>query len=152
VPDHRQFCTFHLGSLYLGLEVLRVQEVIRAQDMTRVPLAPRAVAGLVNLRGQIVTAIDLRRRLGLPDRTAGAEVMNVVIRTDDGAVSLLVDEIGDVCEVDADAFEAPPETLAGSARGLIRGVYKLQERLLLVLDDTRAVTLEPLAGLEQIGS
>jgi purine-binding chemotaxis protein CheW len=142
MDEGQQFCTFHLGSLYLGIEVLQVQEVIRPQEMTRVPLAPRAVTGLINLRGQIVTAIDLRRRLGLADRPAGTEAMNVVVQTDEGAVSLMVDEIGDVLEVTAEAFEAPPETLPAEARGLSRGVYKLRDGLLLVLDTRRALELE----------
>jgi purine-binding chemotaxis protein CheW len=137
----RQFCTFHLGGLFLGIEVLNVQEVIRSQQMTRVPLAPRAVRGLINLRGQIVTAIDLRERLGLPERAADRPPMNVVVRTDDGAVSLLVDEIGDVLETDEGQYESPPETLGASARELIQGVYKLPDRLLLVLDTENALAL-----------
>ena len=90
----------------------KVQEVIRYQEMTRVPLAPPVVKGLINLRGQIVTAVDLRRRLGLRERAATDLPMNVVIRTSDGAVSLLVDEIGDVVEVDDTTFERPPETVS----------------------------------------
>ncbi|MBN9521492.1 chemotaxis protein CheW [bacterium] len=97
--------------------------------------------GLINLRGQIVTALDLRRRLDLPDRPDGDPPVNVVVRTDDGAVSLLVDEIGDVLDVPEAAFERSPETLAGPARGLIRGAYKLDGRLLLILDTDRAVDL-----------
>jgi purine-binding chemotaxis protein CheW len=138
----RQYCTFVLDNLFLGIEVLRVQEVIRAQTMTRVPLAARAVRGLINLRGQIVTAIDLRERLGLDPRPEGRQPMNVVIRTEDGAVSLMVDEIGDVLEVAEDHYESPPETLAASARALIRGVYKLPDRLLLILDTDQALQLE----------
>ncbi len=137
----RQFCTFHLGELYLGVDVLRVQEVIRPQPLTRVPLAHPVVRGLINLRGQIVTALDLRRRLDLPDRPDAAPAMNVVLQTDDGAVSLLVDEIGEVLTVSDDLFEVPPETLRGEARELIRGAYKLPDRLLLVLDTDRAVGL-----------
>jgi purine-binding chemotaxis protein CheW len=142
----RQFCTFRLGELFLGIEVLQVQEVIRAQNMTRVPLASRSVRGLINLRGQIVTAVDLRERLGLPPRPEDQSPMNVVVRTDEGAVSLLVDEIGDVLETEEDQYEVPPETLAPEARELIRGVYKLPDRLLLVLDTDRALALEPAAG------
>ncbi len=138
----RQFCTFSLGELFFGIEVFKVQEVIRAQAMTRVPLAQPAVRGLINLRGQIVTAIDLRERLGLPQLESGREAMNVVIRTDEGAVSLLVDEIGDVLEVDAALYEEPPETLPAFARELIRGVYKLPERLLLILDTEKTLVLE----------
>lgn len=134
----QQYCTFFLDDLFFGVEVQRVQEVIRYQEMTRVPLASRVVSGLINLRGQIVTAVDLRRRLGLPDRAADRLPMNVVVRSDEGVVSLLVDEIGDVQEVAAELFEHTPETLRGEARSLIRGAYKLDGRLLLVLDTERA--------------
>jgi purine-binding chemotaxis protein CheW len=139
----RQFCTFHLGDLFLGIEVLQVQEVIRAQAMTRVPLAPRAVRGLINLRGQIVTAIDLRERLGLPPLGDDRVPMNVVVRTGEGAVSLLVDDIGDVLDAADEDREEPPETLSAAARELIHGVYKLPGRLLLVLDLAKALDLEP---------
>ena len=135
----KQYCTFVVAGQHFGVGVQDVQEVIRYQHMTRVPLASGEIGGLINLRGQIVTAIDVRRRLGLPDRPAGQRPMNVVIRTDDGAVSLLVDEIGEVLDVEPDAYEPCPETLAGVARELIAGVYKLDGRLLLVLDTTRAV-------------
>ncbi len=137
----QQFCTFYLDSLFFGIEVEKVQEVIRHQAMTRVPLAPKLIGGLINLRGQIVTAIDLRLRLGLPERSAEALPMNVVARSEDGAVSLLVDEIGDVLEVKEEQFEDAPETMR-QARELIRGVYKLPGRLLLVLDTARAVSGE----------
>lgn len=130
----RQLCTFFVDGLFFGVDVQKVQEVIRYQEMTRVPQASPVVSGLINLRGQIVTAIDLRQRLDLPRREDGKLPMNVVIRTADGVVSLLVDEIGDVQEVDGDSFERTPETLQGEARALICGVYKLTDRLLLVLD------------------
>ncbi len=134
-----QFCTFHLGDHFFGVEVQRVQEVLRYQDMTQVPLAHTVVEGLINLRGQIVTAVDMRKRLELPDRPEGKLPMNVVLRTDNGTVSLLVDEIGDVLEVNDDSFEEPPETLAGIARELITGAYKLDDQLLLVLDAGKAL-------------
>ena len=119
----------------------KVQEVIRHQAMTRVPLAPKLIGGLINLRGQIVTAIDLRLRLGLPERKADELPMNVVARSEDGAVSLLVDEIGDVLEVQEQQFEDVPQTMR-QARELMRGVYKLPDRLLLVLDTAHAVSVE----------
>jgi purine-binding chemotaxis protein CheW len=137
-----QYCTFFVDGLFLGLEVVSIQEVIRNQPLTVVPLTPPVIAGLMNLRGQIVTAIDLRNRLGLPPRAAEDKPLNVVVRTSDGAVSLLVDEIGDVIEVDDDTFERPPDTLAEDARELIRGAYKLKDRLLLVLDAARTVDSE----------
>ena len=144
MAEAKEFCTFYLGELMLGVEVSRVQEIIRYQPMTRVPLAPHAVRGLINLRGKIVTAIDLRRRLELADRDAESLPMNVVIDTPDGSVSLLVDRIGDVIDVPDEAFERPPEMLHGAARDLITGAYKLPDRLLLVLDIEKAVdAVEP---------
>ena len=139
--DERQLATFYLDGLLFGIEVSKVQEVIRYQEMTRVPLAHAVVQGLINLRGQIVTALDLRRRLTMAERAAERLPMNVVVRTGEEAVSLLVDEIGDVVEVEDKNFERPPETLHAEARELIRGVYKLKERLLLVLNTDKVVNL-----------
>ncbi len=136
-----QFCTFFLDRHFFGVPVQKVQEVIRYQEMTRVPLVPQVVRGLINLCGQIVTAVDLRRRLGMNERAAGQLPMNVAVRTDDGALSLLVDEIGDVIEVEDKTFEQPPQTLQGMAREVIRGVHKLPGRLLLVLDTECAVNV-----------
>ncbi len=145
-----QFCTFYLDRNFFGVPVQKVQEVIRYQEMTRVPLVPPVVRGLINLRGQIVTAIDLRRRLGMNGRPPGQRPMNVVVRTTEGALSLLVDEIGDVIQVEDKTFEPPPETLQGIARELIRGVHKLPDRLLLVLDTERAVNVaEPADSSEE---
>ncbi len=139
MSSSQQFCTFFLDGHFFGTPVPQVQEVIQYQAMTRVPLAPAVVSGLINLRGQIVTAIDLRRRLGFTDRPAGQLPMNVVVRANDGAVSLLVDEIGDVIEVEEETLEGPPETLQGFAREAVRGVYKLPGQLLLVVDIERVV-------------
>src|SRR6202790_5196164 len=133
-----QFCTFYLDKMLFGVALKGVQEVIRSLDMTQVPLAPAAVSGLINLRGQIVTAVDLRRRLELEPGPLGLQSMNVVVRSEDGAVSLLVDEIGDVVEVEETSFERPPETLRGSVRAMILGVHKLKERLMHVLDIEKA--------------
>ncbi|MGA2963799.1 MAG: chemotaxis protein CheW [Candidatus Korobacteraceae bacterium] len=141
MSTEQQFCTFFVDGLFFGVEVHKVQEVIRYQGMTGVPLAPAVVGGLINLRGQIVTAIDLRKRLAMSERQGGEQPMNVVVRTADGAVSLLVDEIGDVVEVADSTFEEAPDTLKGVGRDLIRGVYKLKERLLLLLDTERAIDI-----------
>lgn len=139
MANPQQFCTFFLENLFLGVPVEQVQEVIRYQDITRVPLAPEVIRGLINLRGQIVMAVDLRRRFGMPGLPDARLPMNVVVRTDDGAISFLVDEIGDVLEAEQAQFELPPETLLGPARDLVRGIYKLPGRLLLVLDTERAI-------------
>jgi purine-binding chemotaxis protein CheW len=145
----QQFCTFFLDGHFFGTPVPQVQEVIQYQAMTRVPLAPSTVSGMINLRGQIVSAIDLRRRLDLHDRAPEQRPMNVVVRTNEGAVSLLVDEIGDVIEVEEDTLESPPETLQGFAREVVRGVYKLSGRLLLALDIDRVVDLGDLAKAKE---
>jgi purine-binding chemotaxis protein CheW len=127
-----------LDKLLFGVELKGVQEVIRSLDLTIVPLAPPVVSGLINLRGQIVTAVDLRRRLELDPAPPGTHSRNVVVRSVDGAVSLLVDEIGDVVEVEETTFEPPPETLRPSVRNVILGIHKLKGRLLHVLDIEKA--------------
>ena len=141
MPEDKQFCTFTLDRLLFGVEVRDVQEVIRYQHITYVPRAASSVHGLINLRGQIVTAIDLRSRLKLPQRPADKQPMNVVIRSGDDVISMLVDEIGDVVAVDETTFEKPPDTLDGIARNLIRGAYKLENRLLLNLDTDKTIKL-----------
>jgi purine-binding chemotaxis protein CheW len=134
MSNSRQLCTFYLDQQLLGVDAEIVQEVIRYQAMTSVPRAPESVTGLINLRGQIVTAIDLRTRLGCTPRPAEKLPMNVVVRGDDGAVSLLVDQIGDVIEVSESQFELPPETLSDATRCLVKGAYKLDGALLLLLN------------------
>jgi purine-binding chemotaxis protein CheW len=127
-------CTFRLGELQIGIDVMLVQEVIRRQVATRVPLASEVIHGLINLRGEIVTTIDLRRRFGLQPHADQDETMNVVIRTADGPVALVVDEIGDVIDADESLFELPPPTLTGPHREYITGVFKLDGALLLLID------------------
>jgi purine-binding chemotaxis protein CheW len=141
MPIARQYCTFFLDQLLFGIESQRIQEVIRYLELTEVPLAPATVSGLMNLRGQIVVAVDLRRRLSLPDRASGRDPVCVVVRTPDGSVSLLVDDIGDVVEVDESSFERPPETLNDDVRQVIVGVHKLDRKLMHVLDADRVCTM-----------
>jgi purine-binding chemotaxis protein CheW len=136
-----QFCTFTVDDLFFGVEVTQVQEVLQNQPMTRVPLAHEMIHGLINLRGQIVTAVDLRCCLGLPPRPKGELPMNVVIRGVDSSVSLLVDSIGDVIEVPEHAFEPPPSTMKPAQREMIEAVCKLPRQLLLVLAPARALGL-----------
>jgi purine-binding chemotaxis protein CheW len=137
----RQLCTFFLEGRAFAVPVEEVREVIRHQLMARVPLASSVVSGLINLRGQIVTAIDLRRRLGIAAREPGELPVNVIVRTEDMAVSLLVDQIGDVLEVSDEAFETPPETLPEIDREVVTGLYKLPDRLLILLDVQKVVDL-----------
>jgi purine-binding chemotaxis protein CheW len=142
-----QYCTFLLGGHLFGVSVSSVQEVLKGQDVTPVPLAPREVSGLINLRGQIVTTIELRTRLGIAPRPAGAPSVSVVVRAGDGGpVSLVVDQIGDVIEADDTALEAPPDTVPAELRELVAGIYKLEEHLMLLLDTDRAVTVSEVAA------
>ena len=142
MSEPRQFCTFFLDGLRFGVDVRKVQEVVTYQEMTRVPLAPSTVRGLLNLRGRIVTGIDLRRRLALPDRSQESLPINIVLRGDDTPVSFLVDEIGEVIEVPDDSWEAPPKTLQGPVRELIQGVCPLHDELLLILDTAKTLELD----------
>src|SRR5690349_24769009 len=109
----RQYATFEVADQLFGLEVAKVQEVLLFHEYTPVPLAPRSVGGLFNLRGQVIAAVDLRVQLGMPPRAGDGPAMNVIVRTNDESVSLLVDHIGEVVVLDDAAFEPPPETLTG---------------------------------------
>ena len=134
-----QYATFEVADQLFGLEVGRVQEVLTFSEYTPVPLAPAHVGGLFNLRGQVIAALDLRVRLGLPPTDLSDGAMNVIVRTDDESVSLLVDRIGDVVELDDTAAEVPPDTLTGPVRDLITATFPLENRLMLALDARAAV-------------
>lgn len=140
MPEQRQFCTFFVNGSYFGVEVQHVQEVASYKQITHVPLAPPDICGLINLRGQIITAIDLRRRFELsesPARSLPSDEQlpfNVVVRDGSELVSLLVDEIEDILELTQDNFEPPPRTLKERVRQLLQGAYKLKDKLLLILD------------------
>lgn len=138
-----QLATFRLAGDLFGVPVSDVQEVLMEQPHTPTPQAPAAVAGLINLRGQVVTALDLRVRLSLPPREPGSDYINVVVRHGEDVWSLLVDRIGDVIAVDDAQFEPPPDTLHGPASELILGAYKLEAELLLLLDVRKVLELSP---------
>jgi purine-binding chemotaxis protein CheW len=136
----RQYSTFRVAEMFMGIELTRVQELLRFQEMTSVPLAPRAIEGLINLRGQIVTALDVRRILGLPAVESEDKLpMNIVIQSEGGPVSLLVDEICDVLDVPLEASTPLPENMPALQRELIEGVYHLESRLLLILNADRVL-------------
>jgi purine-binding chemotaxis protein CheW len=134
-----QYCTFFLDGQCFGVDVLKVQEVLRFQEMTRVPLAPSHISGLINLRGQIVTAIDLRPSLSMAARPSGERPTIVIIKTADGPVSLLVDAIGDVLKIPGDSIEPPPDNIKGTAGRLLGGVCQLKDKLMLILDTEKAL-------------
>lgn len=138
----RQFVSFLIDDELLGVPVSLVQEVLTAQKIAPTPLARAEVAGLLNLRGQIVTAVNLRRRLGLPDRAADESSMNVVVRYQGESFSLLVDDVGDVISIDGVRPEPPPRTLDARWRNLVSGVIRLEDRLFIVLDLAAVLSLE----------
>jgi purine-binding chemotaxis protein CheW len=134
-PAERLLCTFHVAEHFLALDIAVVQEVLRRQEITRLPLATPSVRGIINLRGAIVPAVDLRCCLSLPPAPAGADPATIVVRhRDEAAASLLVDDVGDVVQVSQSTFAAAPDTVRGVRRELIHGVYPLHDRLLLELD------------------
>lgn len=136
----RDFVTMSVGDQLFGIPVLAVQDVLSAQRITRIPLAPPEVAGALNLRGRIVTAIDLRRRLGLPPRDAEKAAMSVVVDHRGELFSLIVDVVGEVMTLTADSFESNPPTLSATWREVSAGVYRLEaNRLLVVLDVSRVI-------------
>jgi purine-binding chemotaxis protein CheW len=138
--ETRQYSTFRVADMFMGIELTRVQELLRHQEMTSVPLAPRVIEGLINLRGQIVTALDIRRVLGLPAFVSDdALPMNIVIQSEGGPVSLLVDEICDVLDVPLEASTPLPENMPAAQRELIEGVYQLETGLLLILNTERVL-------------
>ena len=129
----KQLSTFMIAGRMYGIDVRTVQEVVKPMKMTKVPLAPEFVKGLINLRGQLATAIDLRHLFNLPE-TDKSESMNVVCQTGGSAISLLVDEIGDVIEIDPDVLEPTPPTIAREIKKFMSGVYKVSDTLLSVID------------------
>ncbi len=129
-----QFSTFRLADELFGVEALHVQEILPYQKIAPVPLAPEYIKGLINLRGQIVTVLDLRRRLGfqaLDDETTGA---NVIVKVNGGLMSLFVDQIENIFEMHPERLQPPPGTVGGVAARYIRNVCQLEDNLLIILD------------------
>ncbi len=148
MPNYQQYCTFELDRFYLGVDVRDVQEVLRYRPMTRVPLAPNVVQGLVNVRGQIVIAIDLRRRLQLPSRSDDQLPTNVIVHTPAGPVSLLVDQVCDVLELKESTLQPPPDTLDESTQDLIHSVCMLPDRILMILSLEHITRFQLLTGTD----
>jgi purine-binding chemotaxis protein CheW len=138
--DAEQFATFLVAGHYFGIEVLHVQEVLREQRVTPVPFAPASVEGLINLRGQIVPAVNMRTLLHLPQQEGAAISPSIVVRTQHGPVSLQVDEIQDVLELDKSGHELPPGNLKHNLLELVTGIHRLDDRLLMLLDARKAAS------------
>lgn len=142
----REFVTMFIENQLFGIPVLQVQDVLGPQKITRVPLAPKEVAGSLNLRGRIVTAIDVRTRLGLPPRTGDGKSMSVVVDHNGEFYSLIVDQVGEVMSLAASDYEKTPATLDERWREISEGVYRLKDTLLIVLDVRRLLRLEELSA------
>jgi purine-binding chemotaxis protein CheW len=131
-----QFCTFFINDIYFGIDVMQVQEVVRFQEITPIPLAPLDIAGLINLRGQIITVIDLKCRLDMSKELMVDEhgSFNIILCTGLELVSLLVDEMGDVVEIIDSEIEDTPATLNGNIRQMLYGTYQFDDSFLLILN------------------
>lgn len=137
-----QYVSFWIEDQLIGVPVNTVQEVLNPQTIAPTPLARPEIAGLLNLRGQIVTAVNLRRRLGLEDRADGQPSMNVVVRYHGESFSLLVDEVGDVINVSGQALEPTPRTVDGLWKAFTTGVFRLENRLFVILDVSALLTFD----------
>lgn len=138
-----QFCTFWLNDIYFGISVQHIQEVIRPQVITRVPLAPADICGLINLRGQIVTVIDLPQRLDMGKSQHPQELgFHLVVCFENEIVSLVVDDVGDVLEFSANNLQLPPATLKGKMRQILVGAYPLAQGFLLIIDTEKILNLK----------
>jgi purine-binding chemotaxis protein CheW len=144
---NQQICTFFLENTYFGIGIEDVQEIIRQQPLTPVPLATPDICGLMNLRGQIIPVVDLSCRLGLRSTSCaiGEEsIYNIVVHTPDDVVSFVVDGIGDIVECPVATLEPPPATLDAYVRSCLRGSYKLDHHFLLVLNTPKILDPAPL--------
>jgi purine-binding chemotaxis protein CheW len=148
----RQFCTFYLNRLLFGVESQKIQEVVTYRELRPVPLAPPVVSGLMNLRGQVVVVLELRRQLELPERPLDMTPVCLVVRAVGGTVCLLADEVGNVVEVEDGTFEPSPETLSPRLRSVILGVHKLEGQLMHVLDSERACEIQALSQGQASGA
>lgn len=149
MASQETFCTVKVADLLLGLDVSHVQEIVRDQTIHPLPRAPREVRGLINLRGKVLTVIDLRERFGKVPAEEGSGDSMVVTSSEVGEVALRVDDVREVKSVATDTFETPPGSFQGPARALVRGVFKLEDELLLELDVARVTQFaeaSPAAG------
>ena len=146
----RQFCTFYLNHLLFGVESQKIQEVVTYRELRPVPLAPPVVSGLMNLRGQLVLVLELRRQLELPERPPDMRPICLVVRAAWGTVCLLADEVGNVVEVEEATYEPSPETLSPRLRSVILGVHKLERQLMHVLDTDQACEVRGAGQAEAI--
>ena len=141
MAERVKYATFFLSGIYFGLPAVRVQEVLECLEVVQVPLAPAALPGIINLRGQIIPVLDLGRRLDLlpTENQTREQSRMMVIRTEECPLSMLIDRVGEILDVDSGCFEEPAETLKSTIRAVTTHVCRLDERLLLILDGEKLI-------------
>ncbi|MGD8778861.1 MAG: chemotaxis protein CheW [Ignavibacteria bacterium] len=144
-----QLVSFKIGDEEFGVDILKVQEIIRMIQITKVPNAPVFVEGVVNLRGRIIPVIDLRRRIGMEKRDYDKETRIVVVEISDNTVGFIVDEVSEVLRIPRSITEPPPEMVSGLDSDYITAVGKLEDRLLILLDLERILSSEEQQQLNQ---
>ena len=133
------FATFYLGGLYFGITATDVLELNKNLDVTRVPKSPKTVRGIMNLRGQLVPAIDMYERLGLENTSHQQETISIILQCEGMLIALLVDNVGEIIPLEQNTFEPPPNNFPKMSRELVLGVHKLPEKLLLILDPKQLI-------------
>jgi purine-binding chemotaxis protein CheW len=141
IKVNEQYCGFKVGNDYFAISVLKVQEIIRSQQLTTIPKAPRVIKGLINLRGQIVTAVSLRSMFELEDIVSDTH-MNIIVQLGEDLYSIIVDEILDVIEVSPETYEATPDNIDSRFSNFITGVHKLKDKLLIILDLDKVLAMD----------
>ncbi len=137
-----ELATFHVGEALCGIDILNIQEINKLMDMTAVPQAPDYVRGILNLRGQIVTVIDLQKKLDLPDAAQDRQARNIIVNSDGESIGLLVTRIGDVVSANKEQFEAPPANIGDIQGKYFTGVFKTEKELIGILDLKRVLDIE----------
>lgn len=146
-----QLVSFHLGGEEYGMEILRVQEIIRMMDLTRVPNSPDFVEGVINLRGKVIPVIGLRQRFGLGVKEHDKQTRIVVVEVSGTVVGFVVDAVNEVLRIPADTVEPPPR-LTKLDRELVSGVGKLENRLLLMLDVEKLLSQSEQAAMSDVAA
>jgi purine-binding chemotaxis protein CheW len=137
-----ELATFYVGNALCGMDILKVQEINKIMQMTKVPQAPDYVLGILNLRGQIVTILDLSKKLGLGETDISQDTRNIIVNSSGGHVGLLVRQISDVVEANMDKKEPPPANMSGIQGEFFTGVYKTETKLIGILDVDKVLSIE----------
>lgn len=147
--DLLQLVSFNIGEEEFGVDILRVQEINRMTDVTRVPNAPEYVVGVINLRGKVIPIIDLRLRLGLPKKEYAKDTRIVVVELESRVLGFIVDSVNEVIRINREIAEPPPPMVSGIDSEFITAIGKLKDRLLILLDLNKVIAIKNLKSLEE---